>query len=52
MGVFVLKPNQIEFNRLIELKNDLNLKFKTSQADTRFSQCGLREKLVRYWLWK
>jgi len=36
MGVFVLKPNQSEFNRLIELKNDLNLTFETSQAEQGF----------------
>ena len=36
MGVFVLVPDQIEFNRLIKLKNDFNFTFETSQAEQGF----------------
>lgn len=36
MGVFVIKPNQTELNRLLELKNDPKFNFDVAQAEQGF----------------
>ncbi len=36
MDVFVVKPNQTEFDRLINLKNENNFKFNTYQSEQGF----------------
>jgi alpha-N-acetylglucosamine transferase len=36
MGVFVMKPNKTEFTRLIQLKNEENVKFETIMSEQGF----------------
>ena len=36
MGVFIVKPNQSEFNRLIQLKNDPNLQYEMIMSEQGF----------------
>jgi alpha-N-acetylglucosamine transferase len=44
MGVFSIKPNRSEFNRLIQLKSDKNLKFETKMSEQGFLNVVYKNK--------
>jgi glycogenin glucosyltransferase len=44
MGVFVIKPNILEFNRLIALKTDPNFKFETTMSEQGFLNVVYKNK--------
>ena len=44
MGVFIIKPNQNEYERLIRLKNDVNFRFEMSMSEQGFLNAVYRNK--------